>query len=117
MSIALWVKVEELAKRVAGIEQAQAALIQTAAIAPDLSKLDPNRPAPPPALAAQAETRRQDSLALRSEIESLMAAHVGPEKLTAKHVCKLLARNPAPKIRTIQGHMKEINAASPVPRF
>jgi hypothetical protein len=68
-------------------------------------------------LAAQAERRRQESAALRSEIQSLMAAHPGPERLTAKRICELLGRRPAPSIRTIQDHMREINAASSVPRF
>jgi hypothetical protein len=68
-------------------------------------------------LAAQAERRRQESAALHREIALLMAVHTGSERLPAKRVRKLLCRCPSPSLRTIQDHMRQINAASPVPRF
>jgi hypothetical protein len=98
VSIALWAKIGEFEKRLEALERAQAAT-----------------PKPPATLAVQAERRHQASLALRSEIESIMAAHTG--RLTAKRICQLLGRDPSPSIRTIQDHMREINAASSVPRF
>jgi hypothetical protein len=69
-------------------------------------------------LAAQAERRRQASTALRHEIRSLMTAHSGPERLTAKRICKLLgSRCPTPSVRTIQDHMREIKRDIAGPAF
>jgi hypothetical protein len=68
-------------------------------------------------LAAQAARRRQAGIALRGAIQAVMATHSGPERLTAKRIRNLLDREPLPSIRTIQDHMREINAASSVPRF
>jgi hypothetical protein len=99
VSEALSVKVERIEERLKAVEDELAAL----------------RKQPSP-LAAQAQCRHELSVALRAEIQSAMATYSGPERLTAKRVCLLLRRNPPPKIRTVQGHMKEINAASSVPR-
>lgn len=100
VSIALLARIDQIEKRLEAIERAQAV-----------------RRTPSATLAAQAERRHQDSLVLRSEIVSVLAANLGPERLTAKRICQLLARDPPPSIRTIQDHVREINAASSVPRF
>ena len=68
-------------------------------------------------LAAQAERRRQASAALRRDIRSLMAAHSGPERLTAKRIGKLLGRFPAPSLRTIQEHVRAIKRGTAGPAF
>jgi hypothetical protein len=68
-------------------------------------------------LSAQTARRRQASAVLRSEIRAVISAHSVSGRLTAKHIAKLLEYRPLPSIRTTQDHMKEIKAASPVPRF
>jgi hypothetical protein len=100
VSIALWTKVEDLAKRVATLEQ----LLAT-------SRKDPPRR---PNNAA----RRVEGDKLRAAIEGILTAHPG---YSAKHVLKALAtvdlgRQALPSVRTVQWHLKALRNTSRIAR-
>lgn len=67
-------------------------------------------------LAQQAARNRSLSQALRQEIRAVMARSAGLERLTGALVLTRLARRPLPSLRSVQEHMKEINAESSASR-
>jgi hypothetical protein len=64
----------------------------------------------------QAALNHAKGEARRAMIERIMAEHTGPERLTAKLIQQKLGGDPPPSIRTIQDHMKIINARSSASR-
>ncbi len=100
VSIALWTKVEDLAKRVATLEQMLAT-----------SRKDP-------AFRRNNAARRVEGDKLRAAIEGILAAH--PD-YSAKHVLKALAavdlgRQALPSVRTVQWHIKALRKTSRIAR-
>lgn len=100
MSVALWTKVEDLAKRVAALEQ-----MLTASKAPPRSRRN-------------SAERRAEADWLRTTIEGILAAHpeYGP-----KHVLKALAsidlgRQALPSVRTIQWHLQSLRNSPRIAR-
>jgi hypothetical protein len=67
-------------------------------------------------LREQAASNRVAGEANRAKVERVMAEHTGPERLTAKLIQKKLGSDFQLAIRTIQDHMKIINARSSAPR-
>jgi hypothetical protein len=67
-------------------------------------------------LANQAARNRAAAEALRGQIRTIITAHAGPDRLTAKRVLAQLTCDSPPSIRTIQEHMQTIRAESSASR-
>jgi hypothetical protein len=98
MSIVLWTRVEALEERVAALEAVQAAARVAAA----------EQTACAPALARSNAMRKAEGARLRGDIRRIVAAHAGPEKLTACAVLDVLSKDAPgrlPALRTVQWHL------------
>jgi hypothetical protein len=105
VSIVLWTRVQALEERVAALEAGQAAARAAA----------PEEMACRRALARSNATRKAEGEQLRGEIRRIVAAHAGPERLTARAVLHVLPRDSRgrlPALRTVQWHLSAIRNAA-----